>query len=52
MIKPHKPKPHFRFKGGVWSCVTFESWMPFCDRMRAGYGYTVREAWDEWRAQW
>lgn len=38
-------KPHLRFKWGVWSCSSLCSdrgWV-------IGLGYTVRDAWDDWK---
>lgn len=40
-------KPHFRFKGGVWSCASYSTvsgWI-------LGMGYTVREAWNDWKKE-
>ena len=37
-------KPRLRLKGGVWGCVCWlhgQIWA-------AGYGYTPKEAYDEW----
>ena len=42
---------HLRYKGRTWSCVTL--WLDEFGvvQWRAGYGYTVRQAIEEWRRQ-
>lgn len=43
-------KPHFRYKARVWSCVSIlEAGLSLGIRM--GYGYTVGEAWEDWKQQ-
>lgn len=46
-------KPHFRFKGNVWSCTTFrlERSSAYGAVFRIGLGNTVREAWEDWKTQ-
>lgn len=47
-------KPHLRLKGGVWSCRAL-CWPSGHGRypaiFRIGYGYTWREAWNDWKRQ-
>lgn len=43
-------KPHFRCKGGVWSCTTY--WVVGgVAAFRIGMGYGWRQAWDDWMKQ-
>lgn len=45
-------KPRLRIWRGVWSCVTYTR-LPdgSVGNWAAGYGYTPRSAYDEWRRQ-
>jgi hypothetical protein len=43
-------KPHIRFKGDVWSCVSVIV-LNGMQRLRAGFGYTPSDAYREWEKQ-
>lgn len=43
-----RKKPRMRLKFGVWSCASGETFKDFC----IGYGYTAREAYEDWRQRW
>jgi hypothetical protein len=50
LLQDRLNKPHFQFYCGVWRCMTrFEG--PHRLLFRAGFGYTVQEAWDDWKRQ-
>jgi hypothetical protein len=40
-------KPHFRFKAHVWSCATWDRLKGW----RVGIGYSVKDAWKDWKEQ-
>lgn len=48
-------KPHLRLKDHVWSCSTFRlvrGWIvPPFRAWRIGYGYTPKEAYEDWSKQ-
>lgn len=46
-------KPHFRFAGKVWSCVTYrlDRNSPYGAVFRIGMGDTWQEAFEDWKKQ-
>lgn len=43
-----RPKPRLSLKHHVWSCRTGTHLVDMC----IGYGYTARDAYDDWRQRW
>lgn len=42
------PKPHLRMKYHVWSCASYVGGFV---GFRIGFGYTWRQAWEDWMRQ-
>ena len=41
-------KPRIRLRFGIWDCTTWDLSYPI---IFAGYGYTPKEAWEDWLKQ-